>query len=527
MENPKTQLPEQIWAEKIVATPMPVLPGTKAKVLDLLSKKAVNFNSLERLIACDPAFALHIFMRVANGGNSIVQVKTLARAISLIGLEGVESIAVAVSEVNTVEYGGYLRGLNRSLFAASLACHWARHKNHYPADELFWITLFYRTGYWALWIIEPEKMQKLVLAFSANPETRLSAEKEIFDCQILDICDLLLDYWNTPKVTSPTVEQTEYTDAKSFEVFSVGVSDLEVNPAPEETGVNRQINAASTTIILAHEMVDILQTQWQGEFAAQTLGQVAGHLRSTLLNTVHVTQQAILDHSQNYPIPGVRASATYLFNTWPRPAPDPTRPVLTKIAGMKPSKVPVKKAQLTAKQQGLEKNLDQLIDQFENQPETVQDLQQLFYTLGMTLKRELGVKRVAIGLRDPRRASVRISHCFGPPELCGMKGLHFDYLKSPLMSQMIKTQRNIWVKSADKTDMEKLLPSNFVDQIHNSDEFFMASLFSGKRPIGICYLDDGVNGKSLSDQDYLLFKRICKSSRFVFDSLAMRPKNKP
>ncbi|MDF1643645.1 MAG: HDOD domain-containing protein [Pseudomonadales bacterium] len=525
MENTKTQRPEQIWAEKIMATPMPVLPGTKAKVLDLISKNAVNFKALEGLIACDPAFALHVFMRVATEGDSVVQVKTLAIAISLIGLEGVQSIAVSASEVNIVEHRGYLHSLSRSLFAASLARHWARHKNHYPADELFWSTLFYRAGYWVLWILEPEKMRKLVLAFSANPATRLTAEKDIFGCQIIDICDLLLDYWNTPKVTSPSVDQTKSINAESFEAFSAGVSDLEVSPAPDGAGVNRQINAASTTIILAHEMVDILQTQWQGEFAAQTLGQVAGHLRSTLLNTVYITQQAILDHSQNYPIPGVRASATYLFNTWPRPAPDPARPGLTKIAGIKPRTEPSKKPRLVEKQQGLEKTIDQLIEQFEHHPETVQDLQQLFYTLGMTLKRELGIKRVAIGLRDPRRASVRVSHCFGSTELSGMKGLHFDYLKSPLMSQMIKSQRNIWVKPADKAEMEKLLPSNFVDQIHSSNEFFISSLFSGKRPIGICYLDDGMNGKALKEQDYLLFKRLCKSSRFVFDSLASRPKN--
>ena len=94
------------------------------------------------------------------------------------------------------------------------------------------------------------------------------------------------------------------------------------------------------------------------------------------------------------------------------------------------------------------------------------------------------------------------------------------------MSQMIKFPRNIWVKPADKGEMEKLLPANFADQIHHSNEFFMASLFSGKRPIGICYLDDGINGKALSEKDYLLFKRICKSARFVFDSLAARPKSR-
>ncbi|MBV1889005.1 MAG: HDOD domain-containing protein, partial [Proteobacteria bacterium] len=354
MENTKTQPPEQIWAEKIINTAMPVLPGTKVKVLELLSNRAVNFNSLERLIARDPAFALHIFMRTVVECNTTVEVKTLARAISLIGLEGVESIAVTVAEADPVEQAGYLRGLGRSLFAATLTSHWARYKNHYPADELFWVTLFYRTGYWALWIIEPEKMQRLVLAFSANPETRLTVEREIFGCQILDICDLLTDYWNTPKVTSPAVEQAEYPDVEQFMAFSAGVSDLEVNPAPEEVRINRQINSASTTIVLAHRMVDVLQAQWQGEFAAQTLGQVAGHLRSTLLNTVYITQQAILDHSKNYPIPGVRASATYLFNTWPRPAPDPARPVLAKIAGIKTSTGPSKKPQLTAKQPQLE-----------------------------------------------------------------------------------------------------------------------------------------------------------------------------
>jgi len=272
-------------------------------------------------------------------------------------------------------------------------------------------------------------------------------------------------------------------------------------------------------------MVDILQSQWQGEYAAQTLGQVAGHLRSTLLATVNVTQAGILDHSQNYLIPGVRPSAAYLFNTWPRPAPDSARPVLAKISGVKVGvKSPVKRKSLL-QPKGLEKDLEQLIAQFETKPESIQDLQQLFYTLGMTLKRELGVKRVAIGLRDPRRASVRISHCFSPPELSGMKGLHFDYLKSELMAQMIKTQRNIWVKPEDKADMIERLPGNFVDSIRGSNEFFMSSLFSGKRPIGICYLDNGINGQALTEEKYLLFKRICRSSRFVFDSLASRPKN--
>ncbi|MBV1914458.1 MAG: HDOD domain-containing protein [Pseudomonadales bacterium] len=523
MENLKTQSPARLWAEKIANTVMPILPGTRTKVLELLSKNTVNFNSLERLISRDPALALHIFMRVVTEGGSASEVKTLARAISLIGLEALESIVVSAVEADPVENAGYLRGLNRSLFAASLARHWTRYKNHYPADELFWIALFYRTGYWALWIIEPEKMQRLVLAFSANPEIRLNAEREIFGCQIMDICDLLTDYWNTPKVASLTVEHTEYTGAESFSVFSAGVSDLEVSPAPDAVDVNRQINSASTTIVLAHEMVDILQTQWQGEFAAQVLGQVAGHLRCTLLNTVNITQQAILDHSRNYLIHGVRASATYLFNTWPRPAPDPARPVLAKISGVKIGAAKTNTIE-AVREKGLEKNINQLIDQFENEPDTVQDLQQLFYILGMTLKRELGVNRVAIGLRDPRRASVRISHCFGTVELSGMKGLHFDYLTSPLMSQMIKSPRNIWVKPVDKKDIEKLLPSNFVKNIHDSNEFFMASLFSDKRAIGVCYLDNGINSKALSEKDYLLFKRICKSTRFVFDSLAARPK---
>ena len=524
MEHIKTKDPAQEWAEKIVDTPMPVLSGTKAKVLKLLSQKTTNFKLLETLIAQDPSFALHIFMRIRLECSGDVEVKTLARAISLIGLEGIGSIALSVNELSTDENRGYVQGLDRSLFAATIVRHWCHHKNHYPADELFWITLFHRAGYWALWILEPEKMQRLVFSFSADPQTRLSAEKDIFGCEISEICDLLSDYWHTPKVCSLAVEQEAYPDPSIYTEFSAGVSDLEVNPAPKTVEINRQLNAASTTVILAHQMVDILQSQWQGKFAADIFGQVAGHLRATLLNTVNIVQQAILDHSQNYHTPGLRPSAVYLFNTWPRPAPDPDRPVLSKIAGVEvgPKAINLKKIQLP--QKGLEKDLDQLIDQFENDPDTVQDLQQLFYILGMTLKRELGVKRVAIGLRDPRRASVRISHCFSAADLNGMKGLYFDYLKSPLMSQMIKSQRNIWVKPADKLDMEKLLPPNLVASIHSSNEFFMSSLFSAKRPIGICYLDNGVGGAGLSEKDYLLFKRICRSTRFVFDALASRPK---
>ena len=98
--------------------------------------------------------------------------------------------------------------------------------------------------------------------------------------------------------------------------------------------------------------------------------------------------------------------------------------------------------------------------------------------------------------------------------------LKMNVSQSGVIKNIITKPQSLWVKSANFKKYEPLLPGNFRASCQ-SENFFLMSLFIGKKPIGMIFCD---STKKLDETMYQSFKSSLLLTGKALTYLAERPK---
>ncbi len=123
------------------------------------------------------------------------------------------------------------------------------------------------------------------------------------------------------------------------------------------------------------------------------------------------------------------------------------------------------------------------------------------------LTRALGLSRVFFAVMDKNRKTLVIKLSAGYPHLAATNPRRLPLDDNRLLRLMLNKPQLLWVNARNRAKYLPLL-SGQLRARYVRDEFFMASLYIGDKPIGLIYSDR--NGDSpLDEQSFRLFKKVC------------------
>ena len=230
-------------------TSLPSPPKVALQIMDLVKNPEIDIDDVVRILTLDPALSAKI-LRLANSAlySHEKKVATLQKAIMLIGLNGILSLALSFSLVSSLrrkqgvglDQGKFWR---RALISGSAGLALAKACGRSDQEELFMASFIQDIGMLVLDQVEPSLYAHPNVDHMSHQKV-LAHEREHFGADHATVGSWLLEKWNFPEVLvtairysdHPDQVQTETTDHHFLQSvgFSGIVGDLSIMPVEDD-----------------------------------------------------------------------------------------------------------------------------------------------------------------------------------------------------------------------------------------------------------------------------------------------------
>lgn len=192
--------------EEIVrqANDLIALPDVWMRVNELVDKPGSHSDEIGEVINCDPALTAGI-LKLANSSlyNLRAPVKTVSRAITILGIQDVKSLVLATSATTAFnKIAGDVIDVEsywwHSVFVGVSARLMAREIHSLTAEEMFTSGLLHDAGKLLMYHFFPEESQRLVET-SLSEDALYQKENECFGFNHAQVGAELLRTWNLPE----------------------------------------------------------------------------------------------------------------------------------------------------------------------------------------------------------------------------------------------------------------------------------------------------------------------------------------
>ncbi|MCC7435360.1 MAG: HDOD domain-containing protein [Methanoregulaceae archaeon] len=183
---------------------LPVLPQVATAVLKLADDPNASARNLEKLIERDPALAAKT-LRVANSSYyGLSNVATIARAISILGLNTIRSLVISVSYQQMIS--GRISAKNfdkvafwsHSLAVATAARILGKMQRPEKAEELYIAGMMHDVGWLVLDRFYPGDLEEAIRIAKAETVTMCTAEERLLGFDHGVVGGLLAEKWGLP-----------------------------------------------------------------------------------------------------------------------------------------------------------------------------------------------------------------------------------------------------------------------------------------------------------------------------------------
>ncbi len=295
-ERSRVDLPAELQHALKACRTLPSVPVVVLEVLDLCQRDDIGIGKVAKAIARDPALTAKI-LRVANSPwyGVRAQVKTLDRAVTLLGINATLSLALSFSLVRSLrrsrgarfDHRSYWR---RSVIAATATRVMGTFVNSASREELFLAGLLQDIGMLALNEAMPGVYGPLVASAGGDHSLLVELERKELGADHAQVGVWLLAHWNFPEnLQAALAGSHDAAGDEKYERFarsvSVGsrIADIWANPNTAGASVCSQI--------ATHAILGIPPDQFEVILAeiAQNLPEVTRNLDidvggSTLIN---------------------------------------------------------------------------------------------------------------------------------------------------------------------------------------------------------------------------------------------------
>jgi len=189
---------------------IPTLPSIAVEILEAVKDEDTSFEALARVVNSDPSLSARV-LKVANSSFYGVsqKVNTIPKALSILGLEALKSIALSFVIVETMQ------GVSRNQFAfeyfwkravtAGVAAKSIAKAAKVKYDEAFVSGLLQDIGIIIMYFIEREAYEQVLDEKKASAQPVFVVEKNIFGFEHQEVGERILDQWGLPPEISKPI----------------------------------------------------------------------------------------------------------------------------------------------------------------------------------------------------------------------------------------------------------------------------------------------------------------------------------
>jgi len=438
------------WLELLGTIPAPILQTTVQKIKTLINSPTSNYLSLAPVIQQDTGFSLQVLRAVnLNLSDNRDPIVDVAQAIPLLGMTWLETKISRLPQVEKKYPEVVQRGLYDCYSRAQYASQYA--------------------AYWARLRNDPEPNE---LATAALLEHISEIMLWLHDPDIAQKAAVLPSYGLERNKSSRLFLRSTIEDLNISLIQRWNLP--RIMPSARQRGIALAygVSKASTQGWHSKDFLNIMQQ------ATKHVNKESGTVASGLHRVAAETARALQDYTLPTPVPEMLYIPT---------------PKLEEEAKAETSSTNESSSEIHQKDTGLPTNTT---------------LQELISRTMQEMHSTAGLQRTAFLMLNQEKTQLQtiivqeINHS-------NINKFTIDASSSNLFGLLLKQPHAIWVHQETLKKYAQLIPKKAINTL-NTQDFFIQSIFSGKKPIGLMFADNGSDGGKLDATSYDGFQRLCQ-----------------
>lgn len=157
-----------------------------------------------------------------------------------------------------------------------------------------------------------------------------------------------------------------------------------------------------------------------------------------------------------------------------------------------------------------------------HRPEEFSDFHELMNAATQGIAFGINLKRSFVALISKDASRLKTYYTVGCSDYENVKNFESQIFSDTIFRKLCERPASIWIKSTSERKIQQLVPVNFKRAV-DVNEFFLMSVFVGKKPVAIFYADN-LDKKAMNEQDYQQFKFLCGavSSALIYQARSNR-----
>lgn len=565
MTDSSTSKNAQEWAEFLCEKALPSPFKVGEFVVRKLSSETLSYPQLTDIINHDPILSFKILTRAnKETKNSTLgkyeNSKTLAHAISLLGIDGLkESInhlpKKAISPKNISSFY-YLKTLSTSIYAAYLARAVSLRKKKGSPEEIYWSALFLNAPTWYLWRFATAEMRLVDFATRSNFKHAEAAEKEILGEPLKKITRAISKELLFPQVAQECYEKENQLSSSDWVSIARSTENHKYIRPIDNRALKIKLQKPHFIVMLANLLAQYSSECWYSRATLRMQRVLSYYLNCPLEEAVTFTHEIAAEMSRNHPLPGLMLPAARLFvppinktkvstqktlddfqdqnfdttkllgdatkgpntetlkqklnneDTFSSSSNKPTTSTLEDTRSSQSVKSIISRMKM-AKNMTDQKHalFEELTSLMINKPESFANFNELMNAATQGIGYGINLKRSFVALVNKDNSRFRSYYTVGCTGMDQLKNLESPVTKGSIFQKLCERPASIWLKPNSEQKIKDLIPADFKMAV-DVNEFFLMSVFAGKKPIAIFYADN-MDNQTLNEQNYQQFKLLC------------------
>lgn len=472
----------QSWIDRLNQAELPALAAVVQDLHRLAQAETASVQQLADVLLRDASLT----SKVLRVGNSVYYnpaqepIRTISRAIVLIGFDNVRLIGLSVSLIDGLlgraPSEQLYELLARSFHAAVQARNMAGYVLTKNQEEVFIAALLYHLGALAFWGCAGDEADVLASALARPGVNEDEVVREVLGTSFRQLTQGLVKSWNLGEIASLAHNTSNHNDPAAFAVHlgaRISEAALEGWDSPEMEGLVQQM--ATFTGITPEE-----------------------------------AQQQILDSADE----AVKVAATFGASSLCRLIPS-TDPELIRTQ-QEQRKARLLQPNLLVLQQALQ-DLGMMVSKRA-------DIGLILDTLFKGLHQGAGLERVMLAVLADEQTRFKVKRAVGEKTERWVSEflLPAEQAEQPhIFSYVLRHKEALWMGVPASYNLNELVTQP-IRQWLGQGMFFIAPLLAGTRQIGVLYADSRISGRALKHEQFVAFQRFTQLTGRCLDALAKK-----
>lgn len=472
----------QSWIERFNQAELPALAAVVLDLHRLAQHEKSSVQQLADVLLRDASLTSKV-LRIANSvyyNPSQEPIRTISRAIVLIGFDNVRQIGTTVSLIDGL-LGGAPRTqlqelLARSFHAAVQARNMAAYVLSRQDEEIFIAALLSHLGELAFWGCGGEQVDRLASLLAQPGVDSEEAVQEVLGTSFRQLTQGLVKSWNLGDILSLANNSANRHD-----------------PAVRAVNLGARISEAA------------LQG-WESQEMEKLVAEMAGF---TGISVEEAMQQVLASADEAVKVVAT-FGATQLGKLIPSTDPEQIR------LQQEERKARLLQPDLLVLQQALQ-DLGLMVS-------ARADVGMILDTLLKGLHHGAGLERVMLAVLADNQSCFRVKRVLGEGTQAWLKDFVLPAAQSEqphIFSYVLRNKEPLWMGVPVSYSLNELVTLPIRQRL-GQGMFFIAPLIAGNREIGVLYADSRLSGRALSHEQFVAFQRFTQLTGRCLDALSKK-----